>query len=472
MPAADTPPVRDGGPRSAGLPRRPGAPLAGHRRSPRSRRSSWPSGSRSSRTSSTSPRPRSSSTSSRRDRVLADSTDVYAQARQRHPQPQQRGQGASRPGITRDAVAAAYDGPLDPDDVKVEVEDTTSDVAKVSVTGDRPRRGGQARQHLRRGRASSSARAAHHRPRSRRSGRSRARSPTSTSASPQIRQPLTDVEAQLPPTRATSRSSPGATTSPNRWPRASPRSSSQRTPYQQQLENLRLAAGFAQSRGSSVLTAGRGARPTRSRRSRCRTALLALVVGLLLGVVLAFVRDNLDERIRGIDDLDPGRARAAHRWRWSPRRASAEPERSSPMRDDAPSLTAEAYRSLRTSVKFAGLDQPIQVIQVTSALPGEGKTTTVANLAEALAQGGERVAIVCCDLRRPRHPPRTSARRSRPGFTDVLLGEPRSPRRCARSTSGCSCCRPARRRRTRRSCSRRSRAERGDPGAGRRSSTW
>ena len=53
-------------------------------------------------------------------------------------------------------------------------------------------------------------------------------------------------------------------------------------------------------------------------------------------------------------------------------------------------------------MKFAGLDQPVRVVQVTSALPGEGKTTVVANLAESLARGGDRVAVVCCDLRRPR----------------------------------------------------------------------
>jgi succinoglycan biosynthesis transport protein ExoP len=149
-----------------------------------------------------------------------------------------------------------------------------------------------------------------------------------------------------------------------------------------------------------------------------QNALLALIVGLMLGVVVAFVRDNLDERIRGIDDLNraaPGLPTLA-----------VVPETKIPtrgyvaMRDDGMSLTAEAYRSLRTSVKFAGLDQPIQVIQVTSALQGEGKTTTVANLAEALAQGGERVAIVCCDLRRPAihlH----FGQSLTPGFTDVML---------------------------------------------------
>jgi Mrp family chromosome partitioning ATPase len=62
---------------------------------------------------------------------------------------------------------------------------------------------------------------------------------------------------------------------------------------------------------------------------------------------------------------------------------------------------AEAYRMLRTNVEFSTLEKPAQTLLVTSANPGEGKTTTVANLALVLAQAGKRVIAVDSDLRRP-----------------------------------------------------------------------
>ena len=53
-------------------------------------------------------------------------------------------------------------------------------------------------------------------------------------------------------------------------------------------------------------------------------------------------------------------------------------------------FAVEIYRGLRTNVQFLGLDRPLRVIQVTSSLPGEGKTTTATNLAVVLAQAGHR----------------------------------------------------------------------------------
>ena len=62
---------------------------------------------------------------------------------------------------------------------------------------------------------------------------------------------------------------------------------------------------------------------------------------------------------------------------------------------------AEAYRTLRTNIHFSGLDSPYRTIMVTSAGPDEGKSTTLANLAVAMAQAGSRVLLVDCDLRKP-----------------------------------------------------------------------
>jgi protein-tyrosine kinase len=65
------------------------------------------------------------------------------------------------------------------------------------------------------------------------------------------------------------------------------------------------------------------------------------------------------------------------------------------------SPAAEAYRSLRTSIQFAGLDHKCRSIVVTSSSPGEGKSTTVANFGVVMAQTGARMCLVDSDLRRP-----------------------------------------------------------------------
>src|SRR6266542_798462 len=65
------------------------------------------------------------------------------------------------------------------------------------------------------------------------------------------------------------------------------------------------------------------------------------------------------------------------------------------------SPAAEAYRSLAANLQFAYPDRQLQTIGITSAAAGEGKSTTVANLAVALAEGGRRVIAIDADLRRP-----------------------------------------------------------------------
>ena len=68
---------------------------------------------------------------------------------------------------------------------------------------------------------------------------------------------------------------------------------------------------------------------------------------------------------------------------------------------DPKSAAAEAYRTLRTSIQFAGLDHKCRSIVVTSSSPGEGKSTTVANFGVVVAQTGSRVCLIDSDLRRP-----------------------------------------------------------------------
>jgi len=68
---------------------------------------------------------------------------------------------------------------------------------------------------------------------------------------------------------------------------------------------------------------------------------------------------------------------------------------------DPRSPAAEAYHTLRTNLTFAALDKPIETLLVTSAAPGEGKSTILANLAVTMAQGERRTILVDADLRRP-----------------------------------------------------------------------
>jgi capsular exopolysaccharide synthesis family protein len=90
------------------------------------------------------------------------------------------------------------------------------------------------------------------------------------------------------------------------------------------------------------------------------------------------------------------------------------------------SPTAEAYRTLRSNIRFALFDQPAKSFVVCSAGAGEGKSLTAANLAVACAQGGDAVILVDTDLRRPvLH--RLFKSEASPGLTNALVGEQTPP---------------------------------------------
>lgn len=90
------------------------------------------------------------------------------------------------------------------------------------------------------------------------------------------------------------------------------------------------------------------------------------------------------------------------------------------------SLAAERYRSLRTALQFATLGQPIRSLVMTSPRPGDGKTTTIANLGAVLAQAGQQVILVDADLRKPQLHTCFSSVDNRAGLTNLLLAEPGS----------------------------------------------
>lgn len=138
---------------------------------------------------------------------------------------------------------------------------------------------------------------------------------------------------------------------------------------------------------------------------------IGLLVGLFLGVVLAFVRDRTDDRLRGREDLAERldrpvlasipplskRVRQEGSLRWKRR------HRNSLVTLEQPnSPAAESYRTLRTRMARLASQLDINSVMVVSAGVGEGKSTTAANLAVVLAETGKDVLLVSADLRRPR----------------------------------------------------------------------
>lgn len=69
--------------------------------------------------------------------------------------------------------------------------------------------------------------------------------------------------------------------------------------------------------------------------------------------------------------------------------------------NDAKSPVTEAYRTIRTNLSFSGVDKQLKIIEVTSAVPNEGKSTVMASLAIVMAQAGKKVLLVDCDFRNP-----------------------------------------------------------------------
>lgn len=151
-----------------------------------------------------------------------------------------------------------------------------------------------------------------------------------------------------------------------------------------------------------------------------RDASLGLLLGIVLGVGLTFAIDAIDTRVRSSSE-------AAHQLGLPLLARVPRPPRK--LANDAelvmvakPTGTqAETFRMLRTNLEFTLLDSEAPTLLVTSAVEKEGKSTTAANLAVAVARGGRSVALVDLDLRRP-FLERFFRLPTTPGVTDVALG--------------------------------------------------
>jgi capsular exopolysaccharide synthesis family protein len=172
--------------------------------------------------------------------------------------------------------------------------------------------------------------------------------------------------------------------------------------YQQRLQILQLSERLTTTGGIQILNPATVPSSPVSPKL-IRDLVQAAFLGLFIGIGLAFLLDQLDDSVRAPSDVERvskglptlGLIPTDDDWknRDEPRLTTV----TAPM-----SVTAEAYRGIRTSLQYLALNRQMAVIQLTSANSGEGKTSTVANLAVAFADAGMSVVVIGCDLRRPR----------------------------------------------------------------------
>lgn len=144
---------------------------------------------------------------------------------------------------------------------------------------------------------------------------------------------------------------------------------------------------------------------------------LGLIVGIVLGLLAAFLREHLDRRLRTRRDVEEQFA--------VPVIAQIPFERlekgnERPVAWSGTGILAESFRTLRANLQYLGVRRPLRTILVTSAGPEQGKTTVAANVALALARSGAATVVVDGDLRRPRLAETFGIRRP-VGVTNVLI---------------------------------------------------
>lgn len=146
--------------------------------------------------------------------------------------------------------------------------------------------------------------------------------------------------------------------------------------------------------------------------------ILGGLVGMCAGAALVFLLEYIDDSIRSQEDV---------KIAWSLPVLGFIPRyklKNGRFIDSVPPTDplAESYRAVRSGIAFAGVDQQINVLSVTSSIPGEGKSTFCTNLAICLAADGKRVIVVDCDLRRPTQHKTFPALTNQTGVSTVLSG--------------------------------------------------
>ena len=156
---------------------------------------------------------------------------------------------------------------------------------------------------------------------------------------------------------------------------------------------------------------------TPARPQPVRNGVLGLALGLLLGVGSAFLREALDRSFKHAEQLEEDLGLPV--LGVVPQELTGVPL---PTLTKPTSNRAEAYRTIRTNVQFAGPPHSLKTILITSATAGEGKTSIATNLAVAFAATGQSVVLVDADLRRHRVGEAFGLPNDGPGLAGVLSG--------------------------------------------------
>jgi capsular exopolysaccharide synthesis family protein len=201
----------------------------------------------------------------------------------------------------------------------------------------------------------------------------------------------------------------------------------------EQLRTQIFTIRLAEDQGSNIVSlleeANTPLRPISPR--PLYNAFYGALLGALVGLAAAFIIEYLDDTVKASQDLSAllGPSLLALIGRFDPKS-----KKGLVNLDDPRSPVAEAYRMLRTNIRFSMVDDTIRTLLITSPSPSEGKSTTAANLAMVMAQAGHSTILVDADLRRPvQH--QLFGLNNRDGLTTALIERDKSVEQYLKETA-------------------------------------